>query len=209
MRSRKIIALNIFMILSIFIFSSCSLFEPNENSESNGSHENDFLLEESGNNYIIGQDIIDNQAQYKTQWLSNVKDINSNNRYSGYANIWGSGELAMYFWFDDDGNLWDEMVSYSGDYVLHKLLTDSDNTTENKTTFINGHTAIMFIPSSASYTLSGTLYIVQVTNNQIYRTEDAYGWYGKDNQLTYNNWDGKTIPKSAFDSDNLVSIGKK
>lgn len=54
MKIRKIMVLNIFMILSIFVFSSCSLFEPNESDK---NYEGGDYLEDY--NIVDGNIILD------------------------------------------------------------------------------------------------------------------------------------------------------
>ncbi len=134
------------------------------------------------------------QARYKAEWLELTSQLNLENRFDGYADIWGGGALNMWFWFDDEGHLWDEMKSFSGKYILHKLTKDELGIDY----FVNGHTAVVYIPYSASFTLGGTLYVLSITNGNVYRTEDAWGWSGKDNHATVKNWDKKSIPPHSL-----------
>ena len=129
------------------------------------------------------------QAQYKAEWLALTSTIDENNAYIGEADIWGGGDLDLHLWFEE-GNLWDFMNAFNPDrkYVLHTLV-------ENR--FIDGNTAIMAMPYSASPVLSGALYVVRISNETIYRTEDEWGF---DFQ---NKWDGKQV-----DIANLIPIGK-
>ncbi len=178
------------MILTIFFTSCIPRFtdptDPNDESSSGG-----------GVSIPIETDAT-RQEGYRKQWLINTENINSDNRYSGFADIWGDGKMALDFWFKD-GNLWDAYYDVPSGYVLHKLLTDKDNDTVNKTTFIDGNTAIMFMTGSASPKLYGNLYIVRIAHNKIYRTKNGARGFGN-----LNTWDGKTIPKNALNSDNLV-----
>ena len=142
------------------------------------------------------------QAEYKEQWLENTKHITGFN-YEGHANIIG---VANDYKFEfRDGNLWGSVPGWYDpdtweEYVYYNLLTDSGNTTANKTTFIDGKTAVMFTPLEGL--VEGSLYIVKVENDKIYRTGTAKGGFTK-----MDTWDGKRIPKKAL--DNLVEIGKK
>ena len=130
------------------------------------------------------------QAQYKAEWLALTSTIDENNTYTGEADIWGGGDLDLNLWFEE-GNLWDYMDAFNPEnpYILHTLVENS---------FIDGNTAVMAMHPEASTILSGVLYVVRITNDTIYRTEDEWGF---DFQ---NKWDGKQV-----DIANLISIGKK
>ena len=170
---------NIITLLGFFLLANCTTI-PKTDKEIE-------TVEPSGIVTINTDPTI--QAQHKAEWLALTKSIDRDNAYSGKADIWGGGALDLHLWFVD-GDLWDYMDSWPTEsYVLHTLVPNG---------FINGHTAVMLIPSSASYTLAGTLYIVKISNNTIYRTQDAWGFNHID------KWDGKQV-----DLANLVPIGTK
>ena len=176
---------NIIVLLGIFLLANCTLIPINER------------IVEPPNFVTINTDS-DIQAQYKKEWLELTKSIDENNAYTGEADIWGGGDLDLHLWFVE-GNLWDFMNSFNPDrkYILHKLV-DTDPLGQDKSSFIDGNTAIMVMPASASPTLQGSLYVVRISNETIYRTYDKWGVEFID------KWDGKQV-----DIANLVPIGKK
>ena len=184
---KNIIGIMALIWMSIFL-NGCSLFTFTDSIGDDLEVEEEIIVDEN------------KQETYRQQWLENTKAINVDNRYSGFADVWGDGKMALDFWFEN-GNLWDAYYDVPSGYVLHKLLTDKGNWTANKTTFIDGNTAIMYMPSSASPKLAGNLYIVRVADNKIYRTKNGARGFAN-----LNTWDGKTIPESALDPENLVVI---
>ena len=138
------------------------------------------------------------QAQYKAEWLALTSTIDENNAYTGEADIWGGGDLDLHLWFEE-GNLWDFMNAFNPDrkYILHKLV-ESHLLGKGKSSFVDGNTAIMVMPASASPALEGVLYVVRISNETIYRTYNEWG------VNFIEDWDGKQV-----DIANLIPIGKK
>ncbi|MGL4677363.1 MAG: hypothetical protein ACRCWI_06820 [Brevinema sp.] len=136
------------------------------------------------------------QSQYKEAWLKLTKNITETSPYYGEADIWGGGALKLRFRFDDKGNLWnsDFNPNINQWYILHNLVSQEKNF-ENSA-FLDERTAIVVIPSSASYTLAGTLYVLRLSNQTLYRTKSAWGFDH------VKSWDGKSV-----DTDNLMAIG--
>ncbi|MDK2819111.1 MAG: hypothetical protein KFW21_06660 [Spirochaetota bacterium] len=135
------------------------------------------------------------QAQYKDEWTDITSSIDKNNPYAGRANIWGGGLLSMHFWFEK-GDLWDYMdnIDPNKKYILHTLV-NNHTLGKEKNSFIDGKTAIMVMPASASPKLSGALYIVRISNNTIYRTKSEWGF------AFIDAWDGEQV-----DIGNLIAI---
>lgn len=144
------------------------------------------------------------QAQYKAEWIKHTKSIKRGS-YHGSADVWGDGALAMDFWFDN-GNLWDAMTTVDNlPYVLYHLLSGEKDpykpswVNENDL-FLDGKTAIMYLPNSAaSPRLAGNLYLVRITNNELYRTKDSGSGFAR-----YQNWNSTTIP-----SHDLIKIADR
>jgi len=183
----------IFIILSFLFFSSCSIINVNVEKEPINLSD------------LEGNDM-------KISWLKLIND----KKYSGRADIWAGGDLSMKFAFDQyTGDLWNTMCSFNPGndwYILHEIVS-----------VINTNEAIVQIPASASYTLSGTLYSVEIKNNELHRTRSGWGASknnrpaGKDNpgyqvnDLTKDNykqiWDKLTNDTVKIGTESLsVSI---
>ncbi|MGL5956523.1 MAG: hypothetical protein ACRC0X_08000 [Brevinema sp.] len=133
------------------------------------------------------------QAQYKKAWLALTKDITKDSPYTGKADIWGGGAMQLDFVFDEKGNLQNtDFWNINTLYPLHNLVSKH----EKFSAFLDEKTAIVCIPSSASVKLAGTLYVLRLSNETLYRTKSAYGF---DHIET---WDGVSV-----DTKNLVAIG--
>ena len=162
---------NILTLLGFFLLANCTII-PTTDKEIE-------TVEPSGIVTISTDPTI--QAQYQQEWLKNTKDI-TQATYYGYSDIWGDGALDLHLWFDFEGNVWDAMINVDNrPYVLYKLLATP--------MFLDGNTAIMSIPSSASPKLANTLYLVRVSNNTIYRTENSRKGFAH-----LSTWNKKDIP---------------
>ena len=164
---------NIITLLGFFLLANCTTI-PTTDKETETE-----IVEPSGIVTISTDPTI--QAQYQQEWLKNTKDI-TQATYYGYSDIWGDGALDLHLWFDFEGNVWDAMINVDNrPYVLYKLLATP--------MFLDGNTAIMSIPSSASPKLANTLYLVRVSNNTIYRTENSRKGFAH-----LSTWNKKDIP---------------
>ena len=165
---------NIITLLGLFLLANCTIIPTDDSS--NESPKDNILFEQS--TFIDDSKL---QAQYHKEWLKNTKDI-TRATYYGYSDIWGDGALDLHLWFDFEGNVWDAMINVDNrPYVLYKLLATP--------MFLDGNTAIMSIPSSASPKLANTLYLVRVSNNTIYRTENSRKGFAH-----LSTWNKKDIP---------------
>ena len=176
---------NIITLLALFLLANCTLIPTDER------------IIEPPNFVTINTDSTI-QAQYKAEWLALTSTIDKNNAYTGSSDIWGGGELDLNIWFQE-GDLWDYMDAFNPEnpYVLHTLV-ESHRLGEGKSSFVDGNTAIMVMPASASPALEGVLYVVRISNETIYRTYNEWG------VNFIEDWDGKQV-----DIANLVPIGKK
>lgn len=143
------------------------------------------------------------QAEYKANWLTLTKNINSaDTGYKGETDIYGGGALLMTFLFDAEGNLQNHCPAYEGSpaqtFPLHSLIKNHNDYDLPNSSFLDEKTAIMFMPSSASPKLENSIYIVRISNNTIYRTKNPNGF------THIANWDGKTV-----DPTDLMILGKK
>ncbi len=202
MRNKKIIVLNIFIILSVFVVSSCSFLEPDldkESGESGESGDSGVYLEDY--NIVDGNIILDEskQAEYYKEWLENTKDITEQS-YAGRPDLWGGGEISVYLWFDNDSKeLWYDMVNLA---ITKEPAYYLASEKEGKLAFLDGHTAIMYLTATTSGQMYNTIFIVRVLDDKIYRTENAWGWGEK-----ITTWDGLTIPEEELSK--LVVVNEK
>ncbi len=198
MKSKKIITLNIFMIVCIFVFNSCTLFEPNDNDNNDIIYDNGDYVEDY--NIVNGNIILDSskQAEFYQEWIKNTKDV-TRRSYVGRPDLWGGGSMYLYMWFDEDGKeLWYGPVSEAwGEEVAYWLASEKD-----KMAFLDGRTAIMYLTATTSSTMMNTIFIVRVLDDKIYRTESAWGWGEK-----ITSWDGQTIPEEEISK--LVVVNEK
>lgn len=175
------------IILCLGILANCSL------EKNNSTHPNS--IEQIKINFPTTTLNLDSsiQTKYKSEWLKNVVDI-KRGTYYGKVDIWGGGDLDLYLWFQD-GNLWDSMIKVDNqDYVLYTLL-DSN---KYKASFVNSYTAIMEMPASASPKLAGSLFVIMVSNNTIYRSEKSSGFANQ------KDWNKQNIPQHQ-----LIEIAKR
>ena len=164
---------NMITLLTLFLLANCTLIPIDESPTS-------AILFEFEQSTFINDSAL--QAQYQKEWLKNTKDI-TRATYYGYSDIWGDGALDLHLWFDLKGDMWDAMINVDNKpYVLYKLLGSTPM-------FLDGKTAIMSIPSSASPKLANTLYLVRVSNNTIYRSEDSRKGFAH-----LSTWNKKDIP---------------
>ncbi|MGL4367626.1 MAG: hypothetical protein ACRCTQ_05040 [Brevinemataceae bacterium] len=129
------------------------------------------------------------QSKFQQEWMTNISKYTRENSYDYIADIWGGGALKLHLWFDQNGALWDSMIDVDNlPYILHPLVSKYEKKFENSA-FIDGKTAVVVMPWSASFKLAGNLYVLRVSNNTIYRTHGSLTGFHH-----ANRWDGKTIP---------------
>ncbi len=146
------------------------------------------------------------QAAYKEAWLANTASITKANYYNSFFDWFGGGAFSYPVYFEDgslwtfwEESTWGDTTYPAGECAYLNLMdvedSDLDSSWKYKTPlFVNGNTAIVYLPytGSTSDAMRGALYILQVKNGKLYRTQDAYGF------ANIKTWDGVTVPAGAI-----------